>query len=118
LIEAYFDARSMKMRKVPVTGVSKRPVIEEEEESLADSRMDQITVRPDGYYWQAPDGKHGFGPFESLELALADMGAADEQAPEPGETLQEAEDEIGISDWIDPETGGPAEGQPPRIEEE
>ena len=23
----------------------------------------------------------------------------------PGESLQEAEDEIGISDWIDPETG-------------
>ncbi|NMM19431.1 MAG: hypothetical protein HHJ15_05675 [Rhodoferax sp.] len=75
-------------------------------------------VRPDGYYWQAPDGKQDFGPFESMELALADMGAADEQEPEPGETLQEAEDEIGIAGWIDPETGEPAEGQsPPRLEE-
>ena len=26
-----------------------------------------------------------------------------------GETLEEAEDEIGISDWIDPETGQPGE---------
>jgi len=26
---------------------------------------------------------------------------------EPGETVEEAEDEIGISDWIDPDTGDP-----------
>jgi hypothetical protein len=28
---------------------------------------------------------------------------------EPGETLEEAEEEIGISDWIDQETGQPGE---------
>jgi hypothetical protein len=28
---------------------------------------------------------------------------------EPGETVEEAEDEIGISDWIDPDTGEPVE---------
>jgi hypothetical protein len=83
----------------------------------ADSISTQITLRPDGYYWTAPDGKNDFGPFESLALAIADMGD-DGLAPEPGETLQEAENEIGISDWIDPETGEPAEGQShPRIEE-
>lgn len=39
--------------------------------------------------------------------------------PEPGETLQEAEDEIGINSWMDDETGEPAEGQsPPHIERE
>jgi hypothetical protein len=39
--------------------------------------------------------------------------------PEPGETLDEAESEIGINDWIDPDTGEPAEGQsPPHIEED
>ena len=39
--------------------------------------------------------------------------------PEPGETLDEAEDEIGINSWIDDETGEPAEGQsPPHIERE
>ncbi len=100
------------MRKVPVTRVVREAVV-------SDSGFEQIMVRPDGYYWQAPDGKQEFGPFESLELALADMVASDEQTPEPGETLQEAEDEIGIADWIDPETGEPAEGQsPPRLEEE
>ena len=82
------------------------------------SRDEAIMMRPDGYYWLAPDGRQEFGPFESLELARADWAAADEESPEPGETLQEAEDEIGIADWIDPETGEPAEGQSrPRIDE-
>jgi hypothetical protein len=58
-----------------------------------------------------------FGPFASVEMALADMAEADGEAPEPGETLQEAEDEIGIADWIDPDTGDPAEGfLRPRLE--
>lgn len=105
-------------RKVPATPTGMEPVMQEKE-SVTDSRLEQIMVRPDGYYWQALDGKQEFGPFESLELALADMEAADEQTPVPGETLQEAEDEIGIADWIDPETGEPAEGRsPPRLDEE
>jgi hypothetical protein len=29
---------------------------------------------------------------------------------EPGETVEEAEDELGISDWIDPDTGDPGAG--------
>lgn len=42
-----------------------------------------------------------------------------EDEPEPGETLLEAEDEIGINGWIDPDTGEPAEGQsPPHFEVE
>lgn len=81
--------------------------------------VEQIMARPDGYYWRTPDGKQEFGPFASVEDALADMQAADEESPAPGETLQEAESELGISDWIDPETGEPAEGlSPPRIDEE
>lgn len=108
----------MMTRKVPVTRPVKQPAVAEET-SVTDVGVDQIMARPDGYYWQAPDGKQEFGPFESRELALADMGISDEEAPAPGETLQEAEDEIGIADWIDPETGQPAEGQsPPRLDEE
>lgn len=83
----------------------------------ADNPLDPIKLRPDGYYWTDPQGRMDFGPFESLELALADMGD-DDEAPEPGETLQEAENEIGIAEWIDPDTGAPAEGQAhPRIED-
>lgn len=34
------------------------------------------------------------------------------------EALHEAEGDIGINDWLDPETGEPAEGQsPPRFED-
>ncbi len=105
------------MRKDQMTSAASEPMVEEDElieEGLAES----VTLRPDGYYWRAPDGRQDFGPFETIEQALADMGTTDEDTPEPGETLQEAEDEIGISDWIDPETGEPAEGQShPRLEE-
>lgn len=78
---------------------------------------EQIVARPDGYYWVAPDGRQEVGPFSSLEEALADMQSAD--APEPGESLQEAESELGIADWIDPDTGEPAEGlSPPHLDGE
>jgi len=79
----------------------------------------QIVSRPDGHYWLRPDGRQEFGPFASVEDALADMLAADEEAPEPGESLQEAESELGVADWIDPETGEPPEGlSPPHLDED
>lgn len=79
----------------------------------------EIVARPDGYHWIAPDGRQEFGPFETLEQALSYRDALDEEAPAPGETLEEAEAEIGIADWIDPQTGEPAEGGcPPRLVEE
>jgi hypothetical protein len=36
---------------------------------------------------------------------------------DPEDTLQDAESEFGISEWIDPDTGGPAEDNVPRIED-
>jgi hypothetical protein len=79
---------------------------------------DQIMSRPDGYYWRTLDGRTEFGPFDDLDMAVADMESVDEETPTPGETLQEAEDEIGISDWIDPDTGELAEGMShPRVED-
>ena len=54
-------------------------------------------------------------PIENLPAEVP----IDEEGPQPGESLQEAEAEIGINDWIDSETGEPAEGQsPPHLEEE
>lgn len=113
------------MRKVPVTQVNTKPKAEKsapapiEEESLANPTAGSITVRPDGYYWRSPDSNQEFGPFESRAQALADRAATDEEAPEPGESVQEAADEIGMADWIDPETGEPAEGQSrPRLDDE
>lgn len=74
----------------------------------------QVLRRPGGYYWSLTDGGREFGPYDSFEEAQADMeAAADLEAPEPGESLQEAESELGIADWIDPDTGEPAEGMSP-----
>lgn len=79
---------------------------------------DALVQHPDGWYWLAPDGKDQFGPFATAEEALADMtAAADDDVVEPGETLQEAEDELGIADWVDPDTGSLAEGTHTRIED-
>jgi hypothetical protein len=77
-----------------------------------------LVERPDGYYWVGPDGDAEFGPFESRDVARADRDRYSEEAPSEGETVQEAEREIGVNDWIDAETGSPAEGQsPPHLEE-
>lgn len=78
----------------------------------------RIVARPDGFYWQSPDGLQEFGPFEDRLTALADRDRYSEEAPSEGETVQEAEQEIGIADWIDAETGSPAEGlSPPHLED-
>jgi hypothetical protein len=83
---------------------------------LDDDRA-RIIERPDGFYWRAEDHGAEYGPFPTLPEALADMQSSEESAYEPGETLAEAEDEIGISTWIDPETGEPAEESIPRTED-
>ena len=77
----------------------------------------RVIERPDGFYWRGEAGGAEYGPFPSLADASADMRSADESEYEPGETLAEAEDEIGISGWIDPDTGEPAEGSIPRTED-
>ena len=69
-----------------------------------------ITQHPDGYYWSTVDGKQEFGPFATYADAYADMHSGDPDDVEPGESLREAEAELGIADWIDPDTGEPAEG--------
>lgn len=74
-----------------------------------------ILERPDGYYWQGPQGQADVGPFESYELAQASRDAVGDES----ESLREAEGGIGMNEWIDAETGQPAEGQsPPHLEED
>lgn len=74
--------------------------------------------RPDGFWWQDAQSGKMFGPFPTLGDAINDMENSGESDIEVGETLAEAEDEIGISDWVDPETGEPAEEHPPHPGEE
>lgn len=78
-----------------------------------DSREPQrghVVERPDGFYWQDnADGK-AYGPFPTALAAMEDMQNEDVEGEfEEGESLAEAEAEIGITDWIDPDTGLPAE---------
>ncbi|MDD5297951.1 MAG: hypothetical protein PHU46_13665 [Rhodocyclaceae bacterium] len=70
----------------------------------------RVFERPDGYYWiEGATGKE-YGPFTTIEEASLDMDYKADSDYEPGETLEEAEDELGISDWVDPDTGELAEG--------
>ena len=86
-------------------------------ETPPDYDRTRIVERPNGFYWQSKDGGREFGPFASLLEAVQDMEAGGEGASEPGETLAEAEDEIGIADYVDPDTGELAEEQRPRLED-
>jgi len=76
-----------------------------------------LVQHPDGWYWLADSGRQQFGPYASADEALAEMMAAGEDGIEPGETLFEAEQELGIADWLDPDTGEPAEGTHTRLED-
>lgn len=76
----------------------------------------RIIERPDGFYWQRNEGGEEFGPFVTLIEAVADTDNAAANV-EAGESLEEAESEIGIADWIDPETGQPAEESVPHLED-
>ena len=90
-----------------------------EEDPVTEVEVGIVVLRPDGYYWQAAEGKHEIGPFATMEEALSELEAADSDDGEPGESLEEAEDELGIADWIDPDTGEPAEGlSTPRLHDE
>ena len=72
-----------------------------------------VVERPDGFYWVADDGVTEVGPFATVQAAEADRDTGGADLPEPGETLEEAEAELGMNDWVDSETGAPAEGQSP-----
>ena len=89
------------------------PTLPDDEVLDASDLGERISSRPDGYYWQAIDGKQEIGPFDTFAEALADMDSGDAAGWTPGETLAEAESEIGMADWIDPDSGAPAEGQAP-----
>jgi hypothetical protein len=106
---------SIKKHPKPLRRKGAAKVIAETAGAAGDER---IVEHPDGYYWLGPDADAEFGPFESRAAARADRDRYNEELPSEGESVQEAEREIGVNDWIDAETGAPAEGQsPPHLEE-
>ena len=89
-----------------------------EEDDLDDNPSGEVVHRPDGFHWIAPDGRQEFGPFTTRAEAIADRDEASDGTPAPGESLEEAEDELGQASWIDPDTGELAEGQSrPRLDD-
>lgn len=84
----------------------------------SENEPSQVIERPDGFYWQDMLTQKLHGPFATKFAALQDMEGQIEDGYEEGESLEEAEVEIGIANWIDPETGEPAEDFLPHLSEE
>jgi hypothetical protein len=78
----------------------------------------RIIERADGFYWRSRETGAEYGPFASADEAREDMlfdAEADEV--ESDETLEEAEAEIGLSGWVDPDTGDLGESWTLRLED-
>lgn len=89
------------------------------EPKVAEGERGHVLERPDGFYWQDNLDDKVYGPFRTLLDAMQDMQNEDEEGEfEEGESLEEAESEIGITGWIDPDTGMPAEETAPRFADE
>ncbi len=87
-------------------------------ETPADDDNTRIIERPDGFYWQDKETEAVYGPFPSLLEAVRDMEFSDDEGDlAPDESLEEVEAELGIADWIEPETGEPAEDTYTRLED-
>ena len=82
-----------------------------------DYDLARLVERPDGFYWRPKGTPRDFGPFATLLEAVQDMEVADDGTLGAGETLAEAQAQFGIADWIDPDTGDPAEEERPHLEE-
>jgi hypothetical protein len=78
----------------------------------------RLIERPDGFYWQNKLTDELHGSFPTLLEAVQDMQGQGNTGYEEGESLEEAEAEIGIAGWTDPETGQPAEGSQPHLNDE
>lgn len=78
-------------------------------ETQPDYDKTRIIERPDGFFWLDKDTNEQFGPFPTLWEAVQDMEYSAEPEVEVDEDLHEVEEELGISDWVDPDTGELAE---------
>jgi hypothetical protein len=77
----------------------------------------RVVERPDGFWVQPLAGGPESGPYASLIEAIEDQRESDEEEPQSAQALAEVESEIGVSDWIDPETSELAEDNVPHLEE-
>lgn len=79
-------------------------------ETQPDYDKTRIIEKPDGFYWLDKEQSVQYGPFPTLWEAVQDMEySAEPDDVEVDDDLQEVEDELGISGWVDPDTGELAE---------
>ncbi|MGH8675191.1 MAG: hypothetical protein ACREVG_12875 [Burkholderiales bacterium] len=95
---------------------AKRKKKQAEAAAPEDDRI-QFIERPDGVYWRASAGTTEYGPLPTLAEAMADAEGREDPEFQPSESVAEAEAEAGLAEWIDPDTGAPAEQSVPRIED-
>ena len=77
-----------------------------------------VIEQPQGFYWVSPKTGAEYGPFPTRAEAIADMEFdAEADEVESDETLEEAEAEMGLSGWVDPDTGDLGESWTPRLED-
>jgi hypothetical protein len=78
----------------------------------------RIVERAGGFYWVSKDTGAEYGPFATAAEARADMTFdAESDEVDSDETLEEQEAEIGVSGWVDPDTGDLGESWTPRLED-
>jgi hypothetical protein len=65
-------------------------------DTAEDERLLRIRERPDGYHWIDEEGRQEFGPFESLEDALADMDGPVGEPIEESEAVELAEQGLAM----------------------
>ena len=110
----------MPRKKKPAASRKKKvaavPVPAEPAGDAAVAAESRIIERPDGFFWQEKEGGEEYGPFPTRAEAEADMESDGLAATDP-DAVHDAESELGISEWVDPDSGEPAEDSVPRIED-
>lgn len=86
-------------------------------ETPPDYDKTRIVERPDGFFWLDKESGEYYGPFDTLLEAVQDMEYQAETDYEPAESLEEAEEELGLATWVDTDTGELAEDTVTRLED-
>lgn len=97
---------------------SSRPVQDETVE-----HRPSIVEQDEAFYWLDSENDALIGPFRTRRAAIADRdspGPIDEDLPGNADldAVHEVEAEIGIEDFIDPDTGEPTHGYEPHVRDD
>lgn len=85
-----------------------------------------IVEADDGFFWRDSETDALVGPFRTRAAAIADRdspgssddGTDDLAAAADSDAVHEVESEIGIDDFIDPDTGEPTHGYEPHVRDD